>query len=84
MKICDVLKQRIRESDHKQRSIALKIGLNETTFSAKLNGHRKLYADEFRDICLALSLNADEILRDSVKIEKDRQELKKCGNMLSD
>ena len=69
MRISDVLKQRIKESDHKQKSIALGIGLNETTFSAKLNGHRKLYADEFRDICLALSLNADEILRDSMEPE---------------
>lgn len=66
MSISEVLKKRIRESNQKQKAIALCIGMNETTFSAKLNGHRKLYADEFRDICLALSVNADDILRESI------------------
>ena len=67
MKICDVLKQCIKESEQKQKSIALGVGLNETTFSAKLNGHRKLYADEFRDICLVLSVSADDIIKDSAQ-----------------
>jgi len=70
MKTSDVLKRHIRISDLKQKLIAKKIGLNETTLSAKLNGHRKLYADEFRDICLLLGLDADEILWES--IEKPR------------
>lgn len=67
MNISEVLKKRIKESDHKQKAIALRVGLNETTFSAKINGHRKLYADEFRDICAVLSINADEILRESME-----------------
>ena len=67
MNISEVLKKRIKESDHKQKAIALRVGLNETTFSAKINGHRKLYADEFRDICAVLSTNADEILRESME-----------------
>ena len=67
MKISEVLKKRIKESDHKQKAIAMRVGLNETTFSAKINGHRKLYADEFRDICAALSINADEVLRESME-----------------
>ena len=82
MQVSDVLKRRIKESDHKQKAIASQIGLNETTFSAKLNGHRKLYADEFRDICLVLVLNADDILRETVEQKTEERGGRSCGNML--
>ena len=70
MTISEVLRRRIRIRNGKQRVIAEKMGINETTLSAKLNGHRRLYADEFRDICMIMSLNADDILRESVKEER--------------
>ena len=69
MRISEVLRRRIRIMNGKQRAIAEQLGLNETTLSAKLNGHRRLYADEFRDICLVLSLDADEIVRESLREE---------------
>ena len=70
MRISEVLRRKIRIKNGKQRLIAEQMGINETTLSAKLNGHRRLYADEFRDICLLMSLNADEILRESVREEE--------------
>lgn len=69
MRISEVLRRRIRIMNGKQRMIAEKLGINETTLSAKLNGHRRLYADEFRDICQVLSLNADDILKESLREE---------------
>ena len=69
MRIFEVLRRKIRIINGKQRAIAESLGINETTLSAKLNGHRRLYADEFRDICLLLSLNADEILKESMSEE---------------
>ena len=69
MRISEVLRRRIRIMNGKQRIIAEKLGINETTLSAKLNGHRRLYADEFRDICQVLSLNADDILKESLREE---------------
>ncbi|MBR4079134.1 MAG: helix-turn-helix domain-containing protein [Christensenellaceae bacterium] len=69
MRISEVLRRRIRIMNGKQRIIAEKLGINETTLSAKLNGHRRLYADEFRDICQVLSLNADDILKESMREE---------------
>lgn len=79
MKVSDRLKRQIKEDHYKQKMIASKIGLNETTLSAKLNGHRKLYADEFRDICIALSLDANQILREAA--EETTREEQSCGNM---
>ncbi len=70
MRISEVLRRRIRIMNGKQRMIAERLGINETTLSAKLNGHRRLYADEFRDICQVLSLNADDILRESLAEEE--------------
>ena len=69
MRISEVLRRKIRIKNGKQRMIAGMMGINETTLSAKLNGHRRLYADEFRDICLLLKLNADDILRESMEEE---------------
>jgi len=70
MRISEVLRRKIRIKNGKQRAIAERMGINETTLSAKLNGHRRLYADEFRDICIMLSLNADEILKESMSEEE--------------
>ena len=67
MRICEVLRRKIRIMNGKQRVIAEKLGINETTLSAKLNGHRRLYADEFRDICQVLSLSADDVLKESMR-----------------
>ncbi len=52
----------IRERSVTQKLVANAIGMKETTLSAKLHGHRKLYADEFGMICRALGVSADSII----------------------
>ena len=43
----------------KQKVIAEKAGISNSTFNAILNGKRTLYADDLRSICLALNVSPE-------------------------
>lgn len=43
----------------KQKVIAEKAGIPNSTFNAILNGKRTLYADDLRSICLALNVSPE-------------------------
>lgn len=45
----------------KQKYLAEKIGVSERVLTAMLSGRRKISADEFYDICLALNMTPNEL-----------------------
>ncbi|MBQ7035883.1 MAG: helix-turn-helix transcriptional regulator [Clostridia bacterium] len=50
----------------KQKTIAAKTGINQNTFSAILNGKRKLSAEELFLICDALDVTLEELRKEGV------------------
>lgn len=46
----------IERSGIKQKAIAERIGVSEQTFSAMVSGRRKISAEEFYGICLAVNI----------------------------
>ncbi len=43
----------------KQSVVARKCNLTPSTFNAIMNGHRKMYAEDLRNICLALNVSPE-------------------------
>lgn len=43
----------------KQKTVADKAGISNTTLNAILNGRRTMYADDLRAICLALNVSPE-------------------------
>lgn len=52
---------RIRERGYTQETLALAIGKNKSTISAKLNGKYPFTANEIDVICKALDISNDQI-----------------------
>lgn len=57
MSINERLNDYVTENGIKQGFIAQKTGLSADTVSKILNGKRRIMADEFLDICAALSID---------------------------
>lgn len=53
------IKQYIYEHGLELGSIAEKIGISVNTFSAMMNGKRKITAEEYMQICNALNVSLD-------------------------
>lgn len=51
----------VERSGIKKKVIADRIGVSEQTFSAMLAGRRKISADEFFNLCLALNTSPNEL-----------------------
>ena len=51
----------VERSGIKKKVIADRIGVSEQTFSAMLAGRRKISADEFFNLCLALGVSPNEL-----------------------
>jgi len=51
----------VEESGLKQKAIAERIGVSEQTFSAMLAGRRKIYVDEFFNLCQVLNKAPDDL-----------------------
>ena len=54
----------------KQKAVAEKIKMNPNTFSATINGKRKLLAEEYFSICIALDVRPEELLKGEALCEK--------------
>lgn len=59
MYVYEKVRAYIVESGLKQVAVAKKAGISKATFNAILNGKRTLYADDLRDICLALNVSPE-------------------------
>lgn len=51
----------VEKSGLKQKVIAERIGVSEQTFSAMLSGRRKIYADEFFNLCIVLGVMPNDL-----------------------
>lgn len=49
----------LEENGLKQKTVAQKAGVPNSTFNAILNGKRTLYAEDLRAICLALNVSPE-------------------------
>lgn len=49
----------LEDNGLKQKAVAEKAGISNSTFNAILNGKRTLYADDLRAICLALGVSPE-------------------------
>lgn len=57
MKVYEKIKKYMEENGIKQNYVSEKTGIPENTLSSTLNGKRKLSADEFFSIILALGID---------------------------
>ena len=59
LRVYEKVRTYIDDNGLKQISIAKKAGIPKTTFNAILNGKRTLYADDLREICIALNVSPE-------------------------
>lgn len=62
MQVYKKVREYIDENGFKQKTIASAAGIPNVTFNAMLNGKRKMYADDLRDICIAMNVSADTFI----------------------
>ena len=55
----------VEKSGMKQKAIAERMGISEQVLSAILTGKRKIYADEFFDLCKAIGQKPSEVYKAS-------------------
>lgn len=58
--LCERIKKYIEESGFKLTAIAEKVNIPMNTFSAMMNGKRKITAEEYFAICRALNVPLDQ------------------------
>lgn len=59
MKVYEKVREYIKENDLGQNVIAKKAGIPNKRFNAILSGHRIMYADDLRAICIALNVRPE-------------------------
>lgn len=59
LRVYEKVRTYIDDNGLKQISIAKKAGIPKATFNAILNGKRTLYADDLREICIALNVSPE-------------------------
>lgn len=59
MSVYEKIRVYIYDNGLKQKVVAQKSGISESTFNAIMNGRRTLYADDLRAICLALNVSPE-------------------------
>lgn len=67
MRVYEKVRDYLENHGLKQKAVARKAGIPDTTFNAILNGKRTLYADDLRAICLALDASPEEFIE--VKVD---------------
>ena len=55
--------QFLKDNGIVQSKLAERIGLNNKTLNAKLNGRNRLFADEIEKICLDLKVSPEEFIK---------------------
>jgi transcriptional regulator with XRE-family HTH domain len=59
MLVYEKVKAYMTEHGIKQNAIAVKCDLSASTFNAIMNGKRKMYAEDLRNICYALEVSPE-------------------------
>lgn len=59
MHVYEKVREYIDSHGIKQIAVATKAGFQPQTFNAIMNGHRTLYADDLRAICIALNVSPE-------------------------
>lgn len=59
MEVYKKVRTYIEEAGYKQVSVARKAGIPKVTFNSMMNGHRTMYAEDLRAICLALNVSPE-------------------------
>lgn len=72
MKINERISLYIRESGLKQKVVAEKSGYSEKQLSAMLRGTRKMWADDYERICIALGKEPNDFMCTKESAEERR------------
>lgn len=67
MLVYEKVKTYLEEYGIKQSYVAKKCNMSTSTFSAMMNGKRKMYADDLREICFALNVSPEVFVDFKVK-----------------
>ena len=62
MQVYEKVRCYIVERGVKQNEVAEKCNISASTFSAMLNGKRKMYAEDLRAICYALEVSPEKFI----------------------
>lgn len=62
MKVYEKVRAYLEEHGIKQKVVAHKAGISNTTFNAIMNGKRTMYAEDLRAICLALNISPEAFI----------------------
>ena len=62
MQAYEKVRKYIDDNHLKQKSVAEAARIPNVTFNAMLNGKRKMYAEDVKAVCIALSISADYLL----------------------
>lgn len=62
MKVYERIKIYIGEEGIKQKTVARKAGYSEKQFSAMMRGNRKIDADDYEKICIALGKEPNDFM----------------------
>lgn len=62
MHVYEKVRAYLNENGLKQNAVAKKAGISDAAFNAILNGKRTLYADDLREICLALNVSPEKFI----------------------
>lgn len=59
MKVYEKVRTYLDANGIKQKAVAQKAGISNTTFNAIMNGKRTMYAEDLKAICLALNVSPE-------------------------
>lgn len=71
MLVYEKVRRYIDDHGIRQAFVAEKCNISTTTFNAMMNGRRKMYADDLRDICYALEVSPEEFIEYQQKAHKN-------------
>lgn len=70
MKVYEKVRAYIDQHGLKQKVVAEKAGISNTTFNAIMNGKRTMYAEDLRAVCLALNVSPELFVDSTLTTEK--------------
>lgn len=59
MKVYEKVRAYIEQHGLKQKVVAERAGISNTTFNAIMNGKRTMYAEDLKAVCLALNVSPE-------------------------
>lgn len=62
MKVYEKVREYLEQNGLKQKAVAEKAGIPNTTFNAIMNGKRTMYADDLRAVCFALNVKPETFI----------------------